>query len=165
MGGSSIYDGGADPGNVDAVQGIRVAGAEQVLYCLALFLHSCADLLHHGGFPGAGPTLQDQQVIVPLGGAEWGKQALEAPAAVGAQKKMRGIRHGFSSRSYKFSFHNMRKEAFLTKKRPCQLRQWRGSWRSFGSSRTAGAPDRERPPSCFVCRFSSGSYQRTSSRA
>ena len=115
MGGGAIHDGGADPGNVDAVQGGWIPGTVQILYVLSGLLHGLADPGHQGGFSRTGTALKYQQIIVPLRIAELGKQALEALAAVGSQEKACGICHGFSSRSYKFSLHNMRQMPPLTK--------------------------------------------------
>ncbi len=86
-----------------SVQGVRVAGAVEILHLLPPRLHGLADAAHHGGLTAAGSPLQHQQIVVVLRLTEALKEALEPLAAVGPQEKVGGMCHGLSSRFVGFS--------------------------------------------------------------
>lgn len=117
MGRGAVYDGGAEAGNMYAVQGLGIAGAIEVFDRLAPVLHGLADGAHQSGFSHAGAAFQHQQIVKGLRLAEALKQILKSLAAVCAKEEVGCVRHEFSSQLIDFSLYHMRQGLTVTIRR------------------------------------------------
>ena len=78
MGSRTVHPALLQPGDVHAVQGIRVPGAEDVFHVQAALFRRGADLSHKAGFAGARPALDDMEPVALPGG----KAAVQGGKAV-----------------------------------------------------------------------------------
>ena len=84
MGRSTIHHRRPQGGDHDRIQGIRIAGAADVLHSIAPLLQGGSHLLHQGGFAAARPALEDTHIPGSLRIDKLVVQGVKAPRGVGA---------------------------------------------------------------------------------
>ena len=111
VGGGAVHQGGFQAGEQHPVQGVRVAGAEDVLHLLPLLLHGRPHPPHQGGLAAARPALQDADGPGLLRGGKLVVQGGKAGGGVGPQEKahLRFRLHEYPSTAFGLSLQPMRR--------------------------------------------------------
>ena len=98
MGAGAVHHGAAQSREYHAVQGVRVAGAPQILHRRSRPLHGPADLPHESVLPYARSALEDHHVIGRRLIRHLRKEILKSGTAVGAHKEVCNLCHKLSSK-------------------------------------------------------------------